>query len=84
MDSRLSGWLVKLGGDVLEVSEVGGGAQGLNVGKGLGVVVQMEVVRGSFHGEEVRNIIKKPANCFIFASSDANNSTTLANERISP
>ena len=31
--------------------------------------MQMEVIWGSFHGEEVRNIIKKPANCFIFAFS---------------
>ena len=45
--------------DVVEVVEVGGRAEGVDLGEGFGVVGQVEGLGGGFHGEEVRNIIKK-------------------------
>jgi len=45
--------------DVVEVAELGGRAEGVDLGKRFGVIVEVEGLRGSFHGEEVRNIIRK-------------------------
>ena len=50
--------LLEVGVHVLEVVEVGGGTEGVDLGKGFGVVVEVEGLRRSFH-KEVRNIIKK-------------------------
>lgn len=44
---------------VVEVVELGGGSEGVDLGKGFGIIVEVEGLGGSFHEEEVRNIIKK-------------------------
>lgn len=43
---------------VFEVVKLSGGAEGIDLGKGLGIVVEVESMGRSFH-REVRNIIKK-------------------------